>query len=124
MAGIRDAGNTEYDEDTPTPLIVLASCPVPDRPDDAPLLSGKLRIRLSPDSLAFRIYRLPEITEEFNCNYELNPAYRDVIEAEGLRVSGTGEDGGLESSNSPATFSSWQRPSSRNSPRKRDDRTR
>ncbi|MBC8477165.1 MAG: hypothetical protein H8D49_02365 [Dehalococcoidia bacterium] len=94
MAGIRDAGNTEYDEDTPTPLIVLASCPVPDRPDDAPLLSGKLRIRLSPDSLAFRIYRLPEITEEFNCNYELNPAYRDVIEAEGLRVSGTGEDGG------------------------------
>ena len=43
--------------------------------------------------MASRIYKQPEIEEQFNCNYELNPAYQDVIEAEGLRISGVGDNG-------------------------------
>jgi len=73
---------------------VLASCPVENRPDGAPRLYGKLKIRLVPGTLAARIYRQAEAAEDFTCNYELNPAYRDIIEASGLRVSGTTEEGG------------------------------
>ena len=72
-----------------TPLIVLASCPVPDRREGALRLSGRLKITVSPDSLAFRIYGVPEVAEQFNCSYELNPAYRDRIETQ-LRSSGAG----------------------------------
>ena len=32
--------------------------------------------------------------EAFNCNYELNPDFREAIEASGLKVSGVSEDGG------------------------------
>jgi CTP synthase (UTP-ammonia lyase) len=73
---------------------VLVSCPVDDRPDGAPRLWGNLKIRVSPGSLAFSIYQKPEIEERFNCNYELNPEYRKIIEAGGMKISGeTGEGG-------------------------------
>jgi CTP synthase (UTP-ammonia lyase) len=73
---------------------VLVSCPVNNRPDGAPRLYGKLKIRVSPGSLAYRIYRQTEIEEAFNCNYEMNPDFRSVLEAKGLKISGVSEDGG------------------------------
>jgi CTP synthase (UTP-ammonia lyase) len=74
--------------------LVLVSCPVEDRPDNAPRLWGKLKIKLSPGSLAYSIYRKNESYESFNCNYELNPVFRGKLEAAGLNVSGETEDGG------------------------------
>jgi CTP synthase len=94
VAGIKDAGHTEADPDTPAPLLVLASCPVENRPAGTPRLSGGLKIRVSPGSLAFRAYEKTVTTEPFNCNYELNPAYREKLESAGLKVSGVSEDGG------------------------------
>jgi len=44
--------------------------------------------------LAYGIFQQSEVEEAFNCNYELNPAYRETIEASGLKVSGVSEDGG------------------------------
>jgi len=73
---------------------VLVSCPVDNRPEGRPRLWGKLKIKVSPDSLAFRIYRQSEVEEAFNCNYELNPTFREKLEVTGLRVSGVSEDGG------------------------------
>jgi len=75
-------------------LLVLASCPVDNRPEGATRLWGKLKIKVSPGSLAFRIYRRKEVAEAFNCNYELNPDFRGTLEATGLKVSGVSEDGG------------------------------
>ena len=72
---------------------MLVSCPVPERPEGAPRLSGRLKIKVSPDSLASSIYQCSEIEEEFNCNYELDPAYQDVMENKGMRVTGVGENG-------------------------------
>jgi CTP synthase (UTP-ammonia lyase) len=85
--GIRDAGHAEYDRDASHPIISLASCPVPDRPEGAPRLSGKLRVRLDPEAMAFRIYRKAEVEEEFFCNYELDPAFRGRLEGGRLRVA-------------------------------------
>jgi CTP synthase (UTP-ammonia lyase) len=72
---------------------VLVSCPVDNRPEGKPRLWGKLKIKVSPGTLAFRIYQQPEVKEAFNCNYELNPAFRETLESSGLRVSGVSEDG-------------------------------
>lgn len=76
-----------------TPLIVLVSCPVPERSEGAPRLSGRLKIQVSPDSLASSIYQCSEIEEEFNCNYELDPSYQSVMEDGGMRITGVGENG-------------------------------
>ena len=72
---------------------MLVSCPVPERAEGTPRLSGRLKIKISPDSLASSIYQFSEIEEEFNCNYELDPAYQGVMEDSGLRVTGVGENG-------------------------------
>jgi CTP synthase len=91
---LQDASSLEIDPNTSTPLLVLVSCPVDNRPEGATRLWGKLKIKVSPDSLAFRIYQRTEVAEAFNCNYELNPDFRGTLEATGLRVSGVNEDGG------------------------------
>ena len=72
---------------------MLVSCPVANRPEGSPRLCGKLKIKVSRGSLAFRIYKKSEVEEAFSCNYELNPAFRGTLEAGGLRVSGVDEDG-------------------------------
>jgi CTP synthase (UTP-ammonia lyase) len=84
----------EQDPNTATPLIIQAACPVDARPSGAPLLWGGLKIRISPDSLAFRVYGSFEIEETFTCSYELNPVYRKTLEKSGLKVSGVSQDGG------------------------------
>ena len=93
MLGIRDAGHAEYDPHVPSPLIALASCPVPVRLEGAPRLSGRQTIRIEPDAMVFRIYRRAEVQDEFLCNYELNPRFRERIEGGRLRVAGVGEAG-------------------------------
>lgn len=94
VAGLKDAGHTEEDPDTGTPLLVIAACPVDDRPPDAPRLWGGLKINVSPGSLAHSIYCSSLIEEMFTCNYELNPVYRETLEKCGLRVSGVSKDAG------------------------------
>ena len=94
MSGLSDAGHTEEDPNTKTPLLILANCPIDGRPQGAPRLTGGMKINLDPTSLAYRIYRSTRIEETFMCNYELNPEYRDKLEKTGLKVSGVSEDGG------------------------------
>jgi CTP synthase (UTP-ammonia lyase) len=91
---MKEAGHTEMDPDAALPLLIQASCPVDNRPDGAPRLWGKLKIRLKPGSLAHSIYQKIETEEPFNCNYELNPVYREKLEASGLKVAGETPEGG------------------------------
>jgi CTP synthase (UTP-ammonia lyase) len=55
--------------------------------------SGKLKVRLAPESLTHSIFQTLEIEEEFFCNFELDPVYQQALERTGLRVTGTGEQG-------------------------------
>ena len=82
-----------YDPKTNTPLLVPAACPVPDRPQGAPALFGKLKIEVIPNSVAFSIYKRTEIEERFACSYELNLAFRGNIEGAGMLITGFGEVG-------------------------------
>ena len=56
-------------------------------------LAGKLKLSVSLDSLAYQIYRKKNIAESFQCNYELNPEYRESLESYGLKVSGINDNG-------------------------------
>lgn len=74
-------------------MLILASCPIDNRPDGTPRLSGRLKIKILPGSLASRIYQREEIEEPFICDYELNPAYRKILEDADVKVSGETSDG-------------------------------
>ena len=93
MTGIPDVGHMIYDPNVPIPLIVPVACPVADRPEDAPRLIGKLKIKVHPDSLAFQSYQQSDIEEEFHCNFELNQAFQEKLESAGVRITGSGENG-------------------------------
>ena len=94
MTGISDAGHSEMEPDTESPLFILASYPVDNRPDGTPRLWGELEINISRDSLAHEIYGKTQVYEPFHCNYELNPDYRERLESSGIKVSGITVDGG------------------------------
>jgi CTP synthase (UTP-ammonia lyase) len=50
-------------------------------------------VRISPGSRAAALYGVDEVTEDYYCNYGLNPQYRNAFEKSGLRVTGTDADG-------------------------------
>lgn len=50
-------------------------------------------VRVVPGTRAAQLYGCAETVEPFYCNFGLNPDYRRLLEARGLRVSGFGEDG-------------------------------
>ena len=48
---------------------------------------------LRPGTLAARLYGATEATEDYYCNYGVNPDYHRRLEDGGLRVSGFGAEG-------------------------------
>jgi CTP synthase len=88
-----NAGHTETNPDTEVPLLVLASCPVDTHLEGVTRLYGELKISLISNTIAFKIYGKQNISELFNCNYELNPDYREKLESYGLIVSGLSDNG-------------------------------
>ena len=50
-------------------------------------------VKLEAGSLAARLYGRHEASEDYYCNYGLNPQYRARLERAGVRVSGVGADG-------------------------------
>ena len=93
MLGIADADHAEYGNPSGNYLIVPVTCAVPHRAEGAPKLSGACRVRILPGTRLFGIYGREETSEEFFCNYEVNPHYRDALERAGLRVTAVGEAG-------------------------------
>lgn len=50
---------------------------------------------LKPDTVAMRAYREEKISERHRHRYEFNNEYREVLESNGLIISGTSPDGTL-----------------------------
>ena len=48
---------------------------------------------IRPGTLAARLYDTAEATEDYYCNYGVNPEYDQLLEGGGLRVSGRGSTG-------------------------------
>ena len=94
VCGLRDADSTEFNEETPFPIIFKLRDLV-----DVDELGGTMRLgeyicRLSDGSLARDVYHgSPEIGERHRHRYEFNPEFRTVLENEGLVFSGVSPDG-------------------------------
>ncbi|WP_349360532.1 CTP synthase [Stappia sp.] len=103
LAGIADANSTEFGE-TPEPVVGLMTewargNALEVRRADGEL-GGTMRLgaypaRLAPGSRIAEIYGSEEIAERHRHRYEVNIAYRDRLEAAGLRFAGTSPDGQL-----------------------------
>ncbi len=94
VCGLRDADSTEFNEETPFPIIFKLRDLV-----DVEVLGGTMRLgewacKLKEDSLVREIYGgAEEIGERHRHRYEFNPEFRDVLEKEGLVFSGISPDG-------------------------------
>ncbi len=94
VCGLRDADSTEFNEDTPFPIIFKLRDLV-----DVDELGGTMRLgawdcNLKENSLARDIYYGAEqISERHRHRYEFNPEFRNVLEKEGLVISGVSPDG-------------------------------
>ena len=94
VVGLKDADSTEFDPNTPFPVIFKLRDLV-----NVEELGGTMRLgawvcQLKANSLAQEIYnRAGQISERHRHRYEFNPAFREQLENGGLRFSGISPDG-------------------------------
>ncbi len=93
--GIADADSAEHSTDSRNVIIAPVTCPVPDRREGAPKLSGACRLRIQPGCRLAAIYRTDEVEEEYFCNYEVNRQYLRKLESAGLRLTAFDDNGEL-----------------------------
>jgi len=114
VAHLERADSSEFDEETPNPVISL----LPEQQDVVDL-GGTMRLglypcRLAPDTLASRLYQDEVVYERHRHRYEINNAYRNLFMESGYTVSGTSPDGRLveiiELSNHPFFIASQFHP--------------
>jgi CTP synthase len=91
---LKDADSTEFDLETPHPVIFKLRDLV-----DVEELGGTMRLgawpcQLAPNSLVQEVYGgADEISERHRHRYEFNPEFRELLEKEGLVFSGVSPDG-------------------------------
>jgi len=94
VCDLKDADSTEFDLETPHPVIFKLRDLV-----DVEELGGTMRLgawpcRLAPGSLVQEVYGgADEISERHRHRYEFNPEFRPRLEQEGLVFSGVSPDG-------------------------------
>jgi CTP synthase len=98
-AGLDEANSTEFDEETPHPVIATMADQeeiVAGRGD----LGGTMRLgawpaELAADSIVAQAYGTRQVSERHRHRYEVNNAYREQLGKVGLQVSGASPDGRL-----------------------------
>jgi CTP synthase len=99
LVGMAKANSTEFDPDTPDPVIST----MPDQVDIVAGnadMGGTMRLGaypavLTPGSLAAEAYGGTTVSERHRHRYEVNNAYRERLQAAGLHISGESPDGRL-----------------------------
>ncbi len=98
LAGLADASSTEFDPDTPTP--VIATMDAQREIISGGDLGGTMRLgaypaRLLPGSVVASAYECEDVSERHRHRFEVNGHYRRQLEEAGLVISGTSPDGKL-----------------------------
>ena len=94
VCGLRDADSTEFSSETPFPIIFKLRDLVNVEEFGGTMRLGACPCELKEGSLAREIYHnSPEISERHRHRYEFNPEFRQVLEKEGLIISGISPDG-------------------------------
>ncbi len=93
-AGLEMANSTEFEQDTPHPVIDIM-------PDQVGVdMGGTMRLgrwpcKIEPGTLAERVYGAELVHERHRHRYEVNNAYREALIDAGMVFSGTSPDGRL-----------------------------
>ncbi len=103
VAGLAGAHSTEFDPDTPHPVVALITEWTDrtgriERRDANTDLGGTMRLggqtcALGADTLVRRIYGAERIVERHRHRYEVNNAYITALEAAGMHISGKSAEG-------------------------------
>ncbi|MBC7900941.1 MAG: CTP synthase [Saprospiraceae bacterium] len=94
VCGLRDADSTEFNEETPFPIIFKLRDLVNVEELGGTMRLGEWFCDLKENSLAREVYKGAEqIGERHRHRYEFNPEFRTVLEKEGLFFSGVSPDG-------------------------------
>ena len=98
VAGLEGASSTEFDPETPVPVIATMAEQVEILGGGD--LGGTMRLglyeaKLAEGSLAAEVYGADTASERHRHRYEVNNEYRDQIAEAGLSFSGLSPDGGL-----------------------------
>ena len=105
VLGIADADTAENNSGSKNIVIYPVACAVPNRLGDAPKLSGMVpEIRLRPGSYLQSFYGKDKeiVSEEFFCNFEVNPEYEWATMEAGFPVVARGAQGEIRAIESPA----------------------
>jgi CTP synthase len=93
MCGLPDADSTEISEETPHKIIYKLRDLLGVDDMGGTMRLGSYACRLTPDSLAFRLYGEEIIHERHRHRYEFNCLYERTLTENGLRISGRSLDG-------------------------------
>ena len=94
VCGLTNADSTEFDAETPHPVIFKLRDLVGVEELGGTMRLGAWECRLAPDSLAREVYGgAAEISERHRHRYEFNPEFREVLTRAGLVLSGESVDG-------------------------------
>jgi CTP synthase len=92
VAGLPNANSTEFDRDTPHPVIDLLPEQRNLRNKGATMRLGAFACTLLPNSVAAEAYGATEISERHRHRYEFANEYKDALSQAGLVLSGTSPD--------------------------------
>ncbi len=102
MLGINDADSAENNSGSKNIVITPVACAVPGGGRNAPKLSGAIsEIRIRPGSYLHSFYKQDVVTEEFFCNYEVNPEFEWAFLEAGFPVVARGAQGEVRAIESP-----------------------
>jgi CTP synthase len=89
------ANSTEFDKESPHPVISLQEEQQGVEDMGATMRLGASDSKILQDTIAHQLYGKDMISERHRHRYEFNPAYREQIEAAGLKISAVSDPEGL-----------------------------
>ena len=95
VLGLADAMTTEVEANTPNPVIDLMADQKTTTVKGGTMRLGAYKCLVDEDSLAYRIYGKPLISERHRHRYELNNDYVERLNAAGMRIAGRNPETGL-----------------------------
>ena len=92
LNGFEGAHSTEFDQETPYPVIDLMEEQKKIKNMGGTMRLGSYPCKLKENTMAQEAYQQEEVSERHRHRFELNNDYRDVLKEKGLIISGTSPD--------------------------------
>ncbi len=92
VLGTMDVDSTEFNTKTPNPVIHFLPGHTADEDMGGTLRLGAYPCVLDKDSLSYKAYGVPKISERHRHRYEFNNEYREKLEEGGMRFAGMSPD--------------------------------